>query len=128
MLLLLYLQVFVEIIMKELGLVLSRHQFKDLMRLADNFDRMKTNSRFRKYKPFVPLKESRKAWYGSVFWTKFVLNLTLKLPKIDALKMHNWVRSSILVSWILKWLNAAVIKITTPKRVYCTTSTVYSLV
>ena len=54
---------FVEIIMKELGLVLSQRQFKDIMRLADNFDRMKTNSQFRKYKPFVPLKENRKAWY-----------------------------------------------------------------
>ena len=51
--------------MKELGLVLSRHQFKDVMRLVDNFDRMKTNSQFRKYKPFVPLKEDKKAWYAA---------------------------------------------------------------
>ena len=52
--------------MKELGLVLSRYQFKDIMRLADNFDRMKTNSQYRKYKPFVPLKEDTKAWYAEI--------------------------------------------------------------
>ncbi|CAB3980345.1 Hypothetical predicted protein [Paramuricea clavata] len=57
-------KVFVEIIMKELGLVLSRHQFKDIMRLADNFDRMQTNSQFRKYKPFVCVAGNGRAWWN----------------------------------------------------------------
>ena len=68
---------FVEIIMKELGLVLSQRQFKDIMRLADNFDRMKSNSQFRKYKPFVPLKENRKAWYVEMNCTQFERFLNL---------------------------------------------------
>ena len=52
--------------MEELGLVLSRHQFKDVVRLADNFDRMKTNDQYRKYKPFVPLSGNSKAWYAGM--------------------------------------------------------------
>lgn len=57
-------KVFVEIIMNEFGLVLTRLQFKDIMRLVDNFDRMTTNSVYRKYKPFTPLKENRRAWWN----------------------------------------------------------------
>ena len=49
--------------MKDFNLILSRHQFKDIMRLVDNFDRMKTNSAYRKFKPFTPLKEDPKIWY-----------------------------------------------------------------
>jgi len=39
-----------------------RQQYHDVMKLLDSFDRMATNSLFRKYKPNSPLHGHAKLW------------------------------------------------------------------
>ena len=55
-------QIFLSLVLQEISLVLRRQQYHDMMELLESFDRMATNSMFRKYKPNVPLHGHAAQW------------------------------------------------------------------
>lgn len=56
-------KIFFSLVLQEISLVLMRQQYHDVMKLLDSFDRMATNSLFRKYKPNSPLHGHAKLWW-----------------------------------------------------------------
>lgn len=56
-------KIFLSLVLQEIQLVLLRQQYHDVMELLESFDRMATNSRFRKYKPNDPLHGHAKQWW-----------------------------------------------------------------
>ncbi|CAH3166779.1 unnamed protein product [Porites lobata] len=57
-------KIFLSLVLQEIQLVLLRQQYHDVMELLESFDRMATNSRFRKYKPNDPLHGHAKQWWN----------------------------------------------------------------
>lgn len=55
-------QIFLSLVLQEISLVLMRQQYHDVMELLESFDRMTTNSTFRKYKPNNPLHGHANQW------------------------------------------------------------------
>jgi len=58
---------FLNLVMEELGLNLCKSQYYSMMQILESFERMTRNEPFRKYRPLVPLKESRKLWWEYAF-------------------------------------------------------------
>ncbi|XP_068741113.1 intermembrane lipid transfer protein VPS13A-like [Montipora capricornis] len=56
-------KIFLSLVLQEISLVLMRQQYHDVMKLLESFDRMATNSLFRKYKPNSPLHGHAKEWW-----------------------------------------------------------------
>ncbi|KAK6170959.1 hypothetical protein SNE40_019236 [Patella caerulea] len=56
-------KVFVDFMLEELEVLLSRQQFLNLLSLSDSFQMMSINQRYRKYHPNVPLKVSPRSWW-----------------------------------------------------------------
>ena len=57
-----FMQIFLSLVLEEISLVLMRQQYHDMIELLESFDRMTTNSVFRKYKPNVPLHGHAAQW------------------------------------------------------------------
>ena len=57
-----FMQIFLSLVLEEISLVLMRQQYHDMIELLESFDRMTTNSVFRKYKPNVPLHGHAVQW------------------------------------------------------------------
>ncbi|KAL9987727.1 hypothetical protein ACROYT_G002078, partial [Oculina patagonica] len=57
-------KIFLSLVLQEISLVLMRQQYHDVMKLLESFERMATNSMFRKYKPNVPLHGHATQWWN----------------------------------------------------------------
>ncbi|XP_066022145.1 intermembrane lipid transfer protein VPS13A-like [Pocillopora verrucosa] len=57
-------KIFLSLVLEEISLVLMRQQYHDMIELLESFDRMTTNSVFRKYKPNVPLHGHAAQWWS----------------------------------------------------------------
>lgn len=55
-------QVFLNVALEELGIILLRGQYHGLVQLLESFERMNRNIPFRKYRPSVPLKGNTSVW------------------------------------------------------------------
>ncbi|XP_070537095.1 intermembrane lipid transfer protein VPS13A-like isoform X2 [Ptychodera flava] len=56
-------KIFVNVVLEEIGVSLSKKQFRDLMELLESFERMVRNEPYRKYRPNVPAKGNAKQWW-----------------------------------------------------------------
>eukprot|EP00795_Rhopilema_esculentum_P010935 gene10935-19770_t len=54
---------FLNLVMEQLGLCLSKTQYYSMMEILESFEMMTRNEPFRKYRPHVSPKESRKEWW-----------------------------------------------------------------
>ncbi|XP_065656239.1 intermembrane lipid transfer protein VPS13A isoform X1 [Hydra vulgaris] len=77
-------KIFFSLIMEELGIVLFRSQYHGLMKLLESFERMNRNIPFRKYRPFISLKENVRAW-----WI-YCITSVLKEDVNRRFKMWSW--------------------------------------
>ncbi|XP_022794312.1 vacuolar protein sorting-associated protein 13A-like [Stylophora pistillata] len=57
-------KIFLSLVLEEISLVLMRKQYHDMIELLESFDRMTTNSVYRKYKPNVPLLGHAAQWWS----------------------------------------------------------------
>ncbi|XP_076066395.1 vacuolar protein sorting 13C isoform X3 [Oratosquilla oratoria] len=75
-------KVVLQLVMDELGLGMSRHQYRDIMALLDSLDRLKLSSLYRKYRPSV----SRVSGHAKEWW-KYAYKC--KLEEIQR-RHRNW--------------------------------------
>ncbi len=56
-------QALVRLVLNQIAVSLDQQQYHDVMGLVESLDRMAINRKYLKYRPEVPLRENRGAWW-----------------------------------------------------------------